>query len=338
MLFLSSCKDNPVIPKKTNTINIFDTARFNWHVDVLVLGGIGYQDYTPDSSNLYILGSTTFLHYHDKIYETHYFNLPNGFNADAIGGLDNSNIFFGGTIYNGLQGEYAKLKFLKWNGASIQEISINDSSIIPDYFNSIYVRNLNDIWIGLYRGRIINYNGSTFTYYSIDSNYSFRTIFEQDNDLYCVADYNPVYPDTLSIFKFETNSWSKVYSCYNVSRIKFTLSFIGEHLFGTMTQSIGQTLYSFNGTTFIKVMDINQFTKSQYETFGGPNLNDVLMHGWAPDNGDTTFDILNWNGNKWSREVKNFYGILYYVKGFGNKYFCVSVSDLTSYVLIGTRK
>jgi hypothetical protein len=192
----------------------------------------------------------------------------------------------------------------------------------------------------------MKYDGIEFTNYDLDSGFSrndVRMLFQQDNNFYSVTyrykDTTILEIDSMSIFKYNFGNWERIFSTdIDMQTMKFSYNIIENVLYAVQNEGSSWGIYSFNGSMFVKIIDIiNELMPMQYAPFGGNAINDMLIDAFLP--ADETINLFNWNGKKWSREIRrDGLGGIAYVKGFGDKYFCVQGRYYTTYVFVGRRK
>jgi hypothetical protein len=295
LLFFSSCKDNPIIPKK-NTPYVFDTARYNWKIDTIP--ELMRDVWGIDTNTIYFLSSFCLLKYNGANYQRIYF--PSGIVGGSFGGVNELNLYIGcGDGYN----NYKPL-LLKYDGASFYEININDSSKGYNIMR-IYSYSENETWIGTDKGRLLMYDGDSVHYYCTDTTYEvFPLLKKSENEFYVFADNSPYViwhggDVTVKIFNFSYGSWQLMYLHvykFQGNEDVITVHRFNDEIFGLNTSG----LYKFSSNEFVKILNINQF----FPVFNiaGYSDKDFLIDGVVEN--DASFCLLNWNGNKWSKEKK----------------------------------
>lgn len=328
MFVISSCSDdeNPVVPN-TGPYE-FDSARYEWRTDTLFSKSIGSL-FGFDTSHVYLLGTHSLNIYNGESYSSHFFG---DLYFNVIGGLDNSNIYIGGSYPNG---DY---RLMKWDGSTFTDIPV-PSDTSQDYgLTAILVQSQNEIWLGTL-GKIFFVDGTSFKEFKIDSASAISS-FTFDNGILLASGRRSLCQigcgSETYVYKFENSSWIKIFSetIPYADPPFFPLS-LGNRLYGLMEDGI----FDFNNGKFTKIMN----PPSPYEfgiALAGSNENDILGYGHIENYDYTANDcIINWNGSKWSKEFENL-GLLE-MKKIGESYYCILPAPIfwnRLHLKIGKRK
>lgn len=306
MVTISSCSDevNPVIPNEGPYQ--FDTARYEWRTDTLYNSLMGSM-FGFDTSHVYILGTHSLNIYNGESYTSHFFG---DLYFNVIGGLDNSNIYVGGSYPNG---DY---RLMKWDGGTFTDIPV-PSDTSQDYgITAILVKSQNEIWLGTL-GKIFSVDGISFKEYKIDSASAISSFTFEDNVLFSSGRRNlcPIGCGAESyVYKFENSSWIKIFSeTIPYADPPFFPVSLGNRLYGLMEEGI----FNFTNGKFTKIIN----PPSSYEfgiALAGSNENDILAYGHTTNYNYT----INWNGSKWSKEFEANGGLLE-MKKVGVNYYCI---------------
>jgi hypothetical protein len=318
MVVISSCSDeeNPV--NQNDGPYQFDSARYEWRTDTLYNSLLGSL-FGFDTSHVYMLGTHSLNIYNGENYSSHFFG---DLYFNVIGGLDNSNIYIGGSYPNG---DY---RLMKWDGSTFTDIPV-PSDTSQDYgLTAILVQSQNEIWLGTL-GKIFFVDGTSFKVYKIDSA-SAISKFTFDNGVLLASGRRYLCPSNCDaetyVYKFENSSWTRVFS----ERILYTSppfypAGVGNMLFGIMEEGI----FKFNIDLFVKIIS----SPPPYNlgtVVTGSNENNLLAYGYTSnyDQINNSRYTMNWNGSKWSKEFFESNG-LFEMKLVGNNYYCIVPSCIS---------
>jgi hypothetical protein len=340
---LISCnKENPITPPPSPTGYQFDSARYDWKIDTLL--GYGYSTggyFVLDSSNYYMVSDYGQFIHHDE-HGFHKYPLPEQYVTPVcVFGKEKNNIFIGG--FKDILGTNLRiLKLINFNGSLLKDIPLNSDSISKYMISSIYVRNNSEIWLGTYVGKIIKFDGINLTYYSFNPNQIFSmyaNFFEQDNQLYSVGyTYDEFYwVDSVFFYKYTNSQWEMVYNRgYSEPHIFFTNYSIID---GTLYSIEQDGIYKFTGDNFVKFFNIEQsiFGPTEYHSlFAGATENNILIQNSTDSQYYSGF--YNWNGKKWSCELKYFHNPFYANICVDGHYFLFTGSYYNAYFYRGKPK
>ena len=140
-----------------------------------------------------------------------------------------------------------------------------------------------------------------------------------------------------SILKYENDNWNKVYTVYNNS----TNGLIGYNLINNNFYILESNdnsgfFYKFTGNDITKIMDLNKFKVNGIDgCFAGNTETDLLYSCYLSI--DSFGHLFNWNGSKWSKELRIGFGPAY-ARGFQNTYIAIYEGTGITYIYKGTRK
>lgn len=283
---ISSCNDeeNPVIPN--DGPYQFDSSRYTWTTDT-ILNQFSGLVFGLDTSHVYIIGTHSLTFFDGKNYTRHsygdlYFN--------AIDGFDPTHIYIAGAYPNGDN------RLMKWDGSNYQDIPVPSDTSLRGGLTAVYAKSANEIWLGSI-DKIFFSNGSVCTEYEIDSAFGINSFAELNGKLLAFG-RRPLgiknSDNELYVYQFEEGSWTRIY----FKRFPYTEPSVipvklGNELYGCM-----EGLLKFNGSDFNKILD----SPSEYNmgyAVAGETANDFLTLFSA----EHEIFYVNWNGNKWSREI-----------------------------------
>ena len=311
MIATSSCnnEENSVIP--SDGPYQFDSARYEWRTDTLYSKFMGSL-FGFDTSHVFMLGTHSLNIYNGESYSSHFFG---DLYFNVIGGLDNSNIYIGGSYPNG---DY---RLMKWDEGTFTDIPVPSDTSQKDGFIAILVMSSTEIWLSA-PGKIFFVDGISFKEYKIDSASSI-TRFTVNNGVLLASGRRYLCPANCDaetyVYKFENSSWTKIFSEIVPSNDPpFYPSALGNMLFGIM----GEGIFDFNNGRFNKVIN----SPSPYNlgiSMTGSNENNFLVFGYTSNYDYTTSEYtMNWNGYKWSKEFNESGGV-YEMKMVGDNYYCI---------------
>lgn len=308
---ISSCSDeeNPVIPN--DGPYQFDTARYEWRTDTLYNSLMGSL-FGFDTSHVFMLGTHSLNIYNGESFSSHFFG---DLYFNVIGGIDNSNIYIGGSYPNG---DY---RLMKWDGSTFTDIPVPSDTSQKYGLTAILVQSPNEIWAGT-QGKIFFVDGTSYKEYEIDSA-SLITQFTVNEGVLLASGRRYLCligcaAETF-VYKFENSSWTKIFSeIIPGDDPQFYPSALGNKLFGIMVEGI----FDFNNGRFNKVIN----SPSPYNlgiSMTGSNENNFLVFGYTSNYDYTTSEYtMNWNGYKWSKEFNESGGV-YEMKMVGDNYYCI---------------
>ena len=301
--FSCSKDDNPIIPPVDTTYH-FDSARYDWTVDILFNDPYG-DLYVPDTNNLYLITDGNLLWKHGN--STDYIPLP--FQCYGMDGLGNNNIYLAGSQgYVGTKRNV--IKILKYNGSTFTNLNFPTDTVAGEFtLNYVYAVSENEVWLsGYYNSRIYRYDGTEFHRYDLDRGFRPSSNFVKNSEglfIHTTKYFSNGSPDSIRIYKFDGTLFNPVYS------VKINGSLITNYLMYNMDNYIFNIredgIYKFTGGNFMKV--VSSLPVNFYIDFGGKNQNDLLLRGYSGPRSDST-NFIHWNGNKWSKEFPALYGTI----------------------------
>jgi len=310
--FSCSNDDNPIIPPVDTTYH-FDSARYNWTVDILFNDPYGNL-YVPDTNNLYLITDGNLLWKHGN--STDYIPLP--FQCYGIDGLGNNSIYLAGSQgYVGTKRNV--IKILKYNGSTFTNMNFPTDTVAGEYIlNYVYTTSENEIWFsGYYNSRIYRYDGAEFHRYDLDSGFRPNNNFVKNSEGLFVhtLKYSGEIADTSRIYKFDGVKFVPVYS------VKADNSFATNYQIAEMNNLIYSPrydgLYKFAGNNFNKIIS----PPGHFDIYmGGKNENNFIIEAYSGNYGDTTY-FINWNGNKWSKELRIIRGLISKIHKVSENYY-----------------
>ena len=280
-----SCKEeNPVTPS-TGPYQ-FDSSRYDWTTDTILYQYSGLV-FGLDTSHVYIIGTHSLTFFDGNNYTRHsygdlYFN--------AIDGFDPMHIYIAGAYPNGDN------RLMKWDGSKYQDIPVPGDTNLSGGLTAVYAKSPSEIWLGS-KGKIFLCNGSSCTLYEIDSAVGIITFAEFNEKLIAIGrrSYGLINSDLeINIYQHENNSWTRIFHnlthYYEKPIIPVKL---GNKLYGCL-----EGLLKFNGSNFDKILESPTGYNLGY-TVAGETDDDFL----SLVSSEHEIFYVNWNGNKWSREI-----------------------------------
>lgn len=321
LLFVQSCSEKDVI--SGNETYLFDSARYNWTADTLQ-GVFITQLLVLDTNQVFLTDNNNLIHF-DGTHYTFYNTNGEGFSGHILAGLDGSHIYVGGEIPQLLNGRYfGKPAVKRWNGSSFELIKLPTFETISDAVRSIYPRTSSEIWFGTVKGKVFRYDGQTNfeNYRFVDTSFTISNMVAINGELFAVA--TKVFHDTLglndsttlAIFKYDGLDWSKAYfkSFHQSDSLFYAVRIVNKNIYA-IKENDG--ILKFNGTDFIKIVNISQFEISPSAEMGGNlPLNFIVAN--------RDHKLYNWNGNKWSRELEDNNVLFWKIEQCNGAYFCLS--------------
>jgi len=299
-VFVVSCsEDSPVTPDEEGPYQ-FDSARYTWSFQYFQEEFLTFDAF--DTSNIYILGLNALVKCDGYNFNYNYYNSPS-FTPLSMGSYDKNNIYIGGHQTSVINYGIPILK--KWNGTVFEEIPIPNPQDRRYQISAINAINEDEVWFGSTKGDLIYYNSGVFEFFRIDSTFII-TMFGTDEigNYYSVASktvFDSQTVDYLKIYKKIADNWewSLVFSEeYPESQYlkEITPSKIKLNIAGFENNIIEK----FTGTDFREVFQIKPFTAYPMTRLSDSNTNYFTLPGKIGSHG---FELFNWNGIKWSREV-----------------------------------
>lgn len=330
IFLFNSCNDNPVI----NQIEGFDSARFNVRVDTIHLIE-SMNMYAADTSNLFFYGYDKFAYYDGNTYHTIPFT--GGFECHAICGTSKNNVYIGGeNFYTG------RPQLKKWDGAGFIEIPVIDSTYEKYPIQMLFAKSENEIWMKAGDKSILRYDGYSFKRYDFDTlqNWSYF-LTDENNTLCCVRfrDSSNIYYNTgkfsFKFYKFINENWVfySYHEYYYPQEEVLRPINIGNEIYASSRSGV----YKYDGYSFYKVINVNTFKlESICYDYSTSNINNFLVRG-SIDYG-YNYNMLHWNGKKWS--IENDERIIYFTSPyrFGDKFIAFGSPDYYTLVYFFTKK
>jgi hypothetical protein len=330
LLLIESCSDeeNPITPPVE--LYQFDSARYDWNFQYFPQEFLTFDAF--DTSNIFLLGINALVSYDGNNFHFNYYDKPH-FYPLSMGSYDMNNIYIGG--HDKSVKNYGMPKLLKWNSAAFKEISIPNPQDREYQISAIHAIQGNKIWLGSTRGDLIYYNGGSFEFFRVDSTFII-TMFGSDEtgSIYSVGSKTVFDTQTinyLNIYKKSADNWgwslvfsetyleSQYLNEIRPSKINFNIAGFENNI-----------IEKFTGTDFIEVFQIKPFTAYPMNKLSDSSINYFSLPGRIGSHG---FELFNWNGSKWSKEI-DFEEIGIYINRFNKlenvegKYFalCSDVS------------
>ena len=297
---IDSCsdKENPVTPP--DKAYQFDSARYDWNFKYFPEEFLTFNAF--DTSNIYILGSSALVKCDGSNFHYNYYNDPY-FSPLSMGSYDKNSIYIGG--HENSVKNYGIPRLQKWNGAAFEEIRIPNFLSRKYQISAIQALNENEVWLGSTRGDIIHYNVGNFEFFRVDTTFII-TMFGSDEtgSFYSVATktvYDSQTINYLNIYKKNSDSWewSLIFSeKYVESQYlnEIRPSKINFNIIGFENNRIEK----FTDLTFKEIFHIEPFTAYPMNKLSDSSINYFSLPGRIGSHG---FELFNWNGSKWSKEV-----------------------------------
>jgi hypothetical protein len=332
IIFLNSCKDNPL--NQIGESEGFDSARFNVRVDTIPFIE-SLNMYAADTSNLFFYGYTDFAYYNGYSYNRIHFS--DGFRGKSIGGTSKNNVYIGGMDYH-----TGKPRLKKWDGAGLSEIQVIDPTNDPYSLQMMFVKSQNEIWMMAGDKSILRYDGFEFKRYDFDTlqNWSYF-LTDENNNLCCVRfrdssdEYMTHGKFSFKFYKYINENW--VYYSYHEYYYPQEETLrpinIGNGIYACSRSGI----YKYDGYNYSKTINVNIFKLDNiYYDYHTSNIDNFLARGGI--NNSYNYNVLHWNGKKWS--IENKIQINYFVSPycFGDKFIAFGSPDYFTLVYFFTKK
>ncbi len=314
----------------------FDSARYTWQTDTL--NDIYYSDgWYHDSSLIFLNGGYCMTKFDGTNYDPYY--VPGSFGIYCISGIDENNVYLGGSHLEPNNTYKARLK--KWTGSSFEDLFLTDSSDNSEYFTSISARSNNEVWLSTENGNVYKFDGVNFQKFPFDTSGStFSYFLKDENNNFCYArkiyyGVSSVDSALTEIYRYNGFSWNRIYrKMLYGGGTYFFFQNVGNEIFG-----VGDNvLYKFNGSDFVTVLTVgNAFLMLNGEV-SGQNLNSIMCKGY--DFSARKDCIYHWNGQKWSKEMTmddNVYTKFIYTDEHHCFIIIYKFLSYTSYMLKGNR-
>jgi hypothetical protein len=270
-----------------------------WQIDTI--NGIFCTDgWYIDSNKILINGGYCLIEYIDNVPIPYYF--PGSFGAYCLTGTDVNNVFIGGTHLEQNNTYRACLK--KWTGTSCEDYFLSDTADKSTSFLNIFRRSNGELWLSSDKSKVYMFDGSSFHDYSFNSYYSIRSPFLKDefDNLYFpgIVYYGSTGVDSAlaEMHKYNGIGWDRIYrKMLYGGGIYFFFQNVGNEIFG-----VGDNiLYKFNGTDFVSVLTVGNIFLMLNGEVSATSLNCLMCKGY--DFSSRRDCILNWNGERWSKEL-----------------------------------
>lgn len=285
LVAFSSCTDeNPVI--QNDGPYQFDSARYTWTTDTILNQYSGLV-FGLDTSHVYIIGTHSLTFYDGNNYTHHpygdlYFN--------AIDGFDPMHIYIAGAYPNGDN------RLMKWDGSVYQDIPVPGDTSLSGGLTTVYAKSANEIWFSTI-GKIFLSNGSTWTEYEIDSAVGIISFAEFNGNLIAIGrrSYGSINSDLeINVYQYENESWPRIF--HNITHYyekPIIPVKLGNKLYGCL-----EGLLKFDGSDFYKILESPTGYNMGYTVAGESDDNFLTLI-----TSEHEVFYVNWNGNKWSREI-----------------------------------
>ena len=292
---LYSCSDSIVNP----TSNVgFDSARFFWSYDTVSTGPYyAGEMYTPDTNNIFIIGSDSKSIVRIVNGTKQYYNFSSGEYVQSMIGSDINNSYLFGAYSVG--NVYKPLAW-KWNGNGFDNI-VTSFMYDVDFrvYNGLYV-NSNEMWLGCSTGLVLKFDGNDFQKTTYPDSLKVKNIYvDSENKLRMLANkviFNEPVVVIYYLFEYQNNIWNPIYSdsVYDKAYYLLNKEIVVFNEYGILL---------FDGHSLNKVIDY--YSMSYINRVAGNSLNDFVGLGRGNDFPNAGL-LFHWNGKKWSKEVRNF--------------------------------
>ncbi len=306
-LFSSCSDDNPV---KTAPVSEFDSARFNWRAENVYYRGFA-GIWAQDTGNIFLLNN-----YNRSLYKVSGGNTSIFYAGDYylndIKGLSNSEVYlFGSGLYDN------KLTIIKWNGAGFET---HVSNVIVNPSNTRFIWGCavssNEIWTCSQFG-ICKFDGQKITNYAYgDSAFNPDYLFLSDDNKmrYIGAKQIDTFAVEVSLYEFQNTGFIRTYDYVYGLDQKFLLELGGHTLGMELFYPASETSFPicmkyFTGSGFTDYFCFNDKIRYLYKSvtiagLAGMDLQNFILIAQTDHSiFQTGVGIINWNGNKPSKEL-----------------------------------
>lgn len=301
-LLLSSCNEDSVLSPPIDTNYHYDSSRFNWKVDTLLGEGYYYKLWAPDTNEIFIANQFTNTLAHIKNGEKTYTQYPQENRLGAVFGDESNNGFRVGAI---LVGTIYQPLIQRWDGNNFININ-NPQNMDRNFFYwDAYIKNQNEIWIGLTDGTIVKYDGADFTHYDLSNPNLVYTKFyyDESNKLKFLAydQHQEKGYTEYFVYEFENNNWVKIFRD-SVNDIIGPIRY--NDVIGKSIAPLGLSeIYELVNNNSIPRISIPVF--SFYLSVAGSSYSNVLIPA-SESFSECKASLFHWNGEKWSLELCNY--------------------------------
>lgn len=288
VLVITGCSDGTV----SSNYNI-DLPRFNWRTVNLNYNNFS-QLWANDTGNIYLLDHST-----PNLYKLSGGNITNYYIGDnylhKLSGIGNQPVIFALSDLN-------ELKFIFWNGSPLEiptGLYINDT--VGNIFRGCVTENLG-AWICSQSG-IVSYNNGSIKYYFLDEPFFIPDkIFKTNQNTIRITGESI---NRQLMFELQDTTFVKIFDYTGNYRLQvLNTEAYGIYMDENMT---GPCFYTISGNNFIEIFCINTNIPISFGSFiSGASFSDILIPVYSPAlfNELSSFGILHWNGNKFSREFE----------------------------------
>jgi hypothetical protein len=305
LIFIACDDDNPVTPP----VSEFDSARFNWRTDEIPHTGFAGM-WAQDTSNIFLLNNYDHSLYKESGGNVTIMDAGNYYFSD-IKGLSNNEVY----LFGESKDDY-KLNIVKWSGASFEAHPSN----VTINRNGRFIRGCavspNEIWTISNNG-ISKFDGIKMTDYVYedtlaDPNFLFLS---NDNKIqYIASKFFEPFQVEIKLYQFNDSSFTKIFDyVFTEGSGETFLQQIGGHKFGLQMNGptggpFSMCMKYFTGTSFTEYFCFNKKIQTLWRSLPnnptGVNLqNFVILVNTDESLFSSRVGIVNWNGDKFSREL-----------------------------------
>lgn len=303
LLMLTACnEDNPIAITPIDTTYQYDSARFNWKVDTLLGDGYYYKLWAPDTNEIFIANQFTNTLAHIKNGVKTLTQYPQENRLGAVFGDESNKGYRVGAISVG--SIYQPL-IQKWDGNNFVNINNPQNLDRNFYYWAAYIKDENEMWIGLTDGTVVNYNGSTFTLYDLSNpNLVFTEFFYDETNRLKFLAYDPHYYKGYTeylVYELDNNQWKKIFRD-SVNDIIGPIRY--NDIIGKRIAPLGpHQIYELVDSTPIPRISVPVYVF--HLALAGSSFNNILIAGFERFPGCNA-SLFHWDGEKWSSELCNY--------------------------------
>lgn len=297
--FITSCSEDPVTTSPPDKPYEYDSARFDWDVDTLYGQGF-YFGWAKDTNDIFITNYFENQLYRIKDNKISSINYPQNIDLGIVTGDEFNNGYIVGlelvdTIWQPF--------FQKFNGTAFVEIP-NPQNLDRNYFyNTVFIKNQNEIWMGGTKGFIVNYDGISLTVYPLeDSNIKvLKFFYDESHQFKLLASIHHLGIDRTEfiIYQFTGNKWVKIFNDLESPRpLRYNI--------------LGKYVSAVNGTTIFELVDSSLIPRITLDplgsnfSMGGYSFNNLIFPSSIRINNRVS-SLFHWNGKKWSLELSGYH-------------------------------
>lgn len=287
-ILIYGCSDSNPINQSEGPYQ-FDSARFEYKVTRLQ--GIWYDTgelWAQDTNQVFIVNPfhQGFVHIIDG--SPDYYYDPN-FSPASVAGLNNKEVYLSGLL---VKGNEILPGIKKWNGSYLEDFPIDLNFEKTTFINKSLIKSSEDMWL-FCNNVIIRKNGNKFLTYTLEDTIS--KILDVCYDPQGIPTYSQIFYNdidslqTIKIYKF-FGVWTNVFE----SREEISI-YVYSKFNNNICKRDLHNVFLYNDTDFSNFFSTNLFPIYRIQGFGNNNLmvNSLYVNG---------YNILNWNGTKWSQE------------------------------------